>query len=233
MVSGDPANTHCRRCTASWHSLWRGWTARWWLAMVSRMVRSRAGAEVIAEAEGESEEESGRGLLQCNHTRRNKAVPMWDGGDWWCTITIASPCAVSCAHAGDWCELSKRPLRLTSGPGSILYFQSFSIIQTLKFKLVPFLMSKIGQILQVDGLTHREELYFLDQLQNLIGLQVINFGTNSNLHVPWILKGYKTFYKNLINSLKFHLYMIYMDMNLYWLSCIPILEVPLQVGIGT
>jgi hypothetical protein len=36
---------------------------------------------------------------------------------------------------------------LTSGPGSILYFQSFSITQILKFKLVSFPMSKILQIL--------------------------------------------------------------------------------------
>jgi hypothetical protein len=42
--------------------------ARWWLAMASRAVRSRAGVEAIAEAEGESEhEESGRGLWLCPH----------------------------------------------------------------------------------------------------------------------------------------------------------------------
>jgi hypothetical protein len=75
-------------------------------------------------------------------------------------------------------------------------------------------MYKIGQILQVDRMKYREQLYFLDQLQNPTQLQVINSGTNSNLTLPSILKGYKTFCKNLINSLKFHLHMIYLDMNL-------------------
>jgi hypothetical protein len=74
--------------------------------------------------------------------------------------------------------MSRLSDRLTSGPDSIWYFQSFSIIQTLKFKLVSFPMSKIGQILQVDSLKHGKKLYFLDQLQNPIGLQVINSGTN-------------------------------------------------------
>jgi hypothetical protein len=76
--------------------------ARWWLAMASRAVRSRAGVEVIAEAEGESErEESGRGFLHYNHARRDKVVPTWDGGDRWCTLTIASPRAVSRTRGGD------------------------------------------------------------------------------------------------------------------------------------
>jgi hypothetical protein len=35
---------------------------------------------------------------------------------------------VSRVSAGDRCEPFKRPLRLTSGPDSISYFQSFSIV---------------------------------------------------------------------------------------------------------
>jgi hypothetical protein len=45
------------------------------------MVKSRAGVEAIAEAEGETErEESGRGLLHYNHERKDKVMPTWDGG---------------------------------------------------------------------------------------------------------------------------------------------------------
>jgi hypothetical protein len=90
-------------------------------------------------------------------------------------------------------------------------------------------MTKISQILQVDSFKHKEKLYFLDQLQNPTGLQVINSGTNSNLN----FKRYKTFYKNLINYLKFHLDMIYLNMNLDLLTCIRISVVSLQVGTGT
>jgi hypothetical protein len=74
----------------------------------------------------------------------------------------------------------KQPLLLTSGPESISYFQSFSITRSFKFELVSFPMSKIQQILQVDIFTHKEKLYFVDQLQNPTGLQGLNSGTNSN-----------------------------------------------------
>jgi hypothetical protein len=46
-------------------------------------------------------------------------------------------------------------------------------------------------------------------------------------------KGVQTFLKNLINSLKFHHHMIYLNVNLDRLTCIQILEVPLQVVMGT
>jgi hypothetical protein len=36
-----------------------------------------------------------------------------------------------------------------------------------------------------------EQLFSLSQLQVLSGSYVINFGTNSNLNLPWILKGFK------------------------------------------
>jgi hypothetical protein len=76
---------------------------------------------------------------------------------------------------------------------------------------------------------NREHLYFLSQLQILSGFQVTKYGTNSNLNLPWILKESKPFSKNLINSLKFHPHMIYLNMNLYLLTFIQILDVPIQV----
>jgi hypothetical protein len=109
---------------------------------------------------------------------------------------------------GDQPEPFKRPLRLTTGHVSISYFQSFSITWSLKFELVSLPMSKILQILQIDSLRDKKELYFLDQLQNPIVLRGINYGTHSNSNIPWILKGSKPFWKNMINSLKFHLHMI-------------------------
>jgi hypothetical protein len=45
-------------------------------------------------------------------------------------------------------------------------------------------MYKIRQILLVDSMKHKEQLYFLAQLQIPLGFQVINSGTNSNLNLP-------------------------------------------------
>jgi hypothetical protein len=73
-------------------------------------------------------------------------------------------------------------------------------------------MSTIYQILPVNSLEHKEQLYFLDQLQNPTELQVINSGTNSNLNFPRFLK---EFWTNLINSLKFHLHMLFLNLNLH------------------
>jgi hypothetical protein len=91
-------------------------------------------------------------------------------------------------------------------------------------------MSKDTKTLHTHILKQKEKLYFLDQLKNTSGLHVTNSITNSNLNLPLILKGFKPFWKNLINSLKFHLLIIYLNMNLYLLTFIQILEVPLQVA---
>jgi hypothetical protein len=95
------------------------------------------------------------------------------------------------------------------------------------------MMSKLCQILQVDSWGHKEKFLFLDQLQNLKGLQVINSGTKSKLKLPQILKGFKLFWKNLINSIKVYIPMVDLIIILHWHTCIQILKVPLQVGICT
>jgi hypothetical protein len=56
-------------------------------------------------------------------------------------------------------------------------------LEALDDELVTCLMYKFRQILQVDRLEHKEQLYFLDQVQNPKGLQVINSGINSNLNL--------------------------------------------------
>jgi hypothetical protein len=78
----------------------------------------------------------------------------------------------------------KRRLRLTSGPQHFFDLLRYSNTHTLIFELVTFLMSKFHQILQVDSLEHKEQLHFLDPIQNPKGLQVINSGINSNLNFP-------------------------------------------------
>jgi hypothetical protein len=95
----------------------------------------------------------------------------------------------------DWCGRLSGSYGWQVGPGSISYFQRFSITRTLKFESMTFPVPKIHQILQVDSLKHKEQLYMFVQLQIPSGLQVTNFWTNSNLNLPWILKGFKPFWK--------------------------------------
>jgi hypothetical protein len=66
-----------------------------------------------------------------------------------------------------------------------------------------------------DSLKHNEELSFLSQLQIPSGLQVKNSETKQILNLTLILKGLKPFGKNLINSLKFHLLRIYLNIILH------------------
>jgi hypothetical protein len=65
-----------------------------------------------------------------------------------------------------------------------------------------------------------------------IASELKNAGKKTNLNSVWILKGFKPFGKNLINSPKFFLGMIFNTMNLDWLTCIQNFEVPLQVENG-
>jgi hypothetical protein len=60
----------------------------------------------------------------------------------------------------------KRSLTLTSGPGPNSYFPIFLNTRYLKLKLGTFLMFKLCQILQVDSRGQKEQLFFLDELQN-------------------------------------------------------------------
>jgi hypothetical protein len=106
---------------------------------------------------------------------------------------------------------AERCWTLTSGPSAILNFQQFSITQTLKFQTVTFPMFKIHQNLHRDSLKYREQLSLLSQLRISPEFKVINSITNSKSNFPYIFKGLKPFWKNLINSLKFHVYWIYLN----------------------
>jgi hypothetical protein len=113
-------------------------------------------------------------------------APMWGGGSGRAAVTRATPASRCClSGAWDW----------QVGPG-IFYLLRFLNTHTLIFELVAFLMSKFCQIFHRDSWKYREHLSFLAQLQILKGLQVIIFGINLNLNLPWILKGFKP--KNMI-----------------------------------
>jgi hypothetical protein len=116
-------------------------------------------------------------------------------------------------------------------PAPFHNFNDFQSSKLWNLKRWPFSCLKF-KILWGDCLKDKEQLHFLSQLQIPSGFQVINFGTNSNLNLPWILKGFKHFSKNLINSLKFYIHMIYLNMNFCSLTCIQILDVPLQMVNG-
>jgi hypothetical protein len=62
---------------------------------------------------------------------------------------------------------------------------------------------------------------------------IINSGHNSNLNLVWILMGLKPYGKNLINSQKIYFVMVFMTVNLEWLTCIQKAKVSLQVAIRT
>jgi hypothetical protein len=69
-------------------------------------------------------------------------------------------------------------------------------------------MSKNDETVWGDQWDNKEQLSFWVQLPTPYGFWIKNPGINPNLNLAWILKGFKPFCKNLINSLKFHLHII-------------------------
>jgi hypothetical protein len=69
---------------------------------------------------------------------------------------------VTRARTDDQREPFKRQLRLTSWPWPLFDFSRFLNTQTLKSKMLSFLMTKFLQLLQVDWLKDKEQLLFLD-----------------------------------------------------------------------
>jgi hypothetical protein len=120
----------------------------------------------------------------CSISHGDKAATTWGGGHRRRTVTTTSPHAVSRAHMSYRRELFKQLPRLTSGPRLFSDFSRFSIFQIFKSKSVTFPLSKLRQYLQVDRLKHKEQLFFLSQLQIPLGFQVTISGTNSNLNLP-------------------------------------------------
>jgi hypothetical protein len=78
------------------------------------------------------------------------------------------------------------------------------------------------------SLEHGEQLYELGRLQICTRIHVIKFGTNSNLNLPWILKGFKPCGKILVNSLKFYLDLVFTKVNLVGYTCMQEIGLPIQ-----
>jgi hypothetical protein len=97
------------------------------------------------------------------------------------------------AHEANGRMPFKRRLRLTSGPRHFFDLSRFSILQTLKFKIVTFPMSKLHQFFHRDSWKHREQLSFLAQLQIPRGLQVIVFWDKLKFQSFLNFKGIQTF----------------------------------------
>jgi hypothetical protein len=87
----------------------------------------------------------------------------------------------------------KWPLRLTGGPQHFFYLSRFSNTHNLIFEFVTFLMSKIHQMLHEDSWEHKEQLFFLAQLQIPKVLQVINSGTKIKIENSSNFKGVQLF----------------------------------------
>jgi hypothetical protein len=73
---------------------------------------------------------------------------------------------------------------LASGPSHLNFFLNFEISTNFEIQNEGLLTSKITEILQVNLLKYKEQLYFLDQVQIPSRLHVTNSGTISSLNLP-------------------------------------------------
>jgi hypothetical protein len=113
--------------------------------------------------------------------------------------------------------------RMTSGPHRILIFQEFP--NCTKIHNVEIRKSIASQLQTLWDFSRGkrdegEQFSFLAQHPNPHGFWSKNSGTNPNLGLVWILKGFKPFGKNSTNSPKFFLDLIFNTVNLAWLTCI-------------
>jgi hypothetical protein len=138
--------------------------------------------------------------------------------------TVGTSGLVATTGAHGW----KTPWWLTCGPSVPFNSICFSKAPASKFTNVIFPMSKNGETFWGDRWDNKEQLFFLPPLPNPSGFWIRKSRNNSNLNLAWILKGFKPFWKNLINPLKFYVPKIYLNIILYWLTSIQILEVSLR-----
>jgi hypothetical protein len=148
--------------------------------------------------------------------------PAWGEGQWLSHHGVAA-----CLHAC-WPRHAAMGRRGPLARGPYLFKLFSKSTQTMKFKTKIFPMSRNTQILQVNSLKIGNNFTFWTNIRipqdcMLQILEQIQFSIFLNF------EGVQTFLENLINSLKFHLYTLYLNMNLHWLTYIQILEVPLQV----
>jgi hypothetical protein len=144
---------------------------------------------------------------------------------------VVTGCVAGTRGAGYWPARSKALLGCSLVGWPIKrFFQYLKTILNLKFNYTTFPTFKNVQTLHEATFEHCEQLYRLSQLQIPNGFHVTKFGTKSNLNLPWILSRCQTCGKNLVNSLKFYLDLIFIDVNLVGHTGMEEYEVSIQVS---
>jgi hypothetical protein len=119
---------------------------------------------------------------------------------------------------------------VTGGPHQFDLLSGFSkTAWNWEFKIDVFHCSKKNQILCEDRLEYSEQVAQLCGLLIPNRINVINLGTESNLNVLWILKGYKPSRKNLRNSPKISLELVFTKVKLVQHTCMQEIWVTTQV----
>jgi hypothetical protein len=104
-----------------------------------------------------------------------------------------------------------------SGAQPFSNYSNFAPI--LKYTTKTILMSINVQTWHGARVDYSEQFLPLGPLLIPNRIPVIKFGTNSTLNLSLNFKGFHPFLKNLINSLKFHVHMIFAKMNIVGYTC--------------
>jgi hypothetical protein len=113
---------------------------------------------------------------------------------------------------------------------SILNFSL--LVEFCKLTKLPLSNSKIYLTFWGGRINKKEQLFFWAQIQNPNEFWITNLGSNQDLNLVWIFRGIKPLDKNLNNSSKFSLDIIFMNVNLDDITCMQKFEDPTQVTFG-
>jgi hypothetical protein len=177
---------------------------RWlaWWSLTSRMSSNRAATQ------GRRAERDGSGewvakLVSPRCKGRDKGGRWRHKWDCWPVGTVGNQSRNGLA-ATVGTRVRKTSWWLTCGPLTPFNLIHFSKAPTSKFTNMIFPMSKNGEPFWGDQWGNKEQLSFLAPLPNHSRFVIRKPRNNSNLNLAWILKGFKPFWKNLINPLKFY-----------------------------
>jgi hypothetical protein len=116
------------------------------------------------------------------------------------------------------------------GPAWFWNFQYSKSSENFEFKSSAFPRSKNIKTLEGARFRYNTQHSPLSQLQIPTVIHAINFGIDSNLNVLSILKGFQPCGKNLKNSPKISLDLIYTKVNLVGITCTQEIWVSIQVS---
>jgi hypothetical protein len=91
------------------------------------------------------------------------------------------------------------------------------------------LLLKILQTWHADRKIQIEQLSFWSNIQISLDFELQNSEANPLWNLFEFQRGSNLPKKNLINSIKFYIHMIFQNINFYWLTCIVEIGVPSQV----